>query len=387
MILHNMILTAKLAPVDEIISLIYEGPMQDRPWQSFLRLLRLRMGVAVSALAMRPGGQGITPVVIVDRSYEITKADAKRVAKDYALLIHLDPLGNALQESGDAFILDELISPSALQQNPFFQTVMQPANLTQHIGMCFTESQGWKCHIRLMNTPDKPPFDDSDKQFLLDLRPHLERALALYARLKHSQSEKAMFRDTLDRLTIGAFVLDATGRVLDSNDVAHYIANRSGVVTLDNKIRFIRHEDNLKFSQLVNEALAWRETHTRDSFVEIMRLATPDGSNLDILIRAVPPPDRYQTECSPSVIVYIEDNLQHHLPPEKIIGKLFGLTPTEAYLSTLLANGFTLAEAANTMDVTENTARSYSKRIFVKTGVKRQADLVRVILKSVALLA
>ena len=85
--------------------------------------------------------------------------------------------------------------------------------------------------------------------------------------------------------------------------------------------------------------------------------------------------------------MYKEDNSQHQLAPEHIIEKLFGLTPTEAYLASLLANGFTLQEAAIKLDITENTVRSYCKRIFAKMGINRQADLVRIILKSVALLA
>ena len=87
------------------------------------------------------------------------------------------------------------------------------------------------------------------------------------------------------------------------------------------------------------------------------------------------------------MIVYVGDPVQQKLVPERIVAQLFGLTPTEAFLAVLLANGYTLAGAAEKLDVTESTVRSYAKRIFAKTGVSRQADLVRLILKSVALLS
>jgi DNA-binding CsgD family transcriptional regulator len=46
-----------------------------------------------------------------------------------------------------------------------------------------------------------------------------------------------------------------------------------------------------------------------------------------------------------------------------------------------------LREAAADMGVTESSIRTYSKRIFAKTGISRQTELVRLILKSVAPLA
>ena len=53
----------------------------------------------------------------------------------------------------------------------------------------------------------------------------------------------------------------------------------------------------------------------------------------------------------------------------------------------LLANGSSLLEAAESMGVTEATVRTYSKRILGKTGVRRQSELVRLVLKSVVQLA
>jgi len=42
--------------------------------------------------------------------------------------------------------------------------------------------------------------------------------------------------------------------------------------------------------------------------------------------------------------------------------------------------------AAAKLGLTESSVRTYSKKIFSKTGAKRQAELVRLILKTVSLL-
>ena len=48
--------------------------------------------------------------------------------------------------------------------------------------------------------------------------------------------------------------------------------------------------------------------------------------------------------------------------------------------------GFSLADAADRLGLTENTVRTYCKTIMSKVGVGRQADLVALILRSVAVL-
>ena len=64
-----------------------------------------------------------------------------------------------------------------------------------------------------------------------------------------------------------------------------------------------------------------------------------------------------------------------------------GLTPAEARLAWSLAQGLSIAEAADAHGLTTETARYYSKRIYAKTGARGQVDLVRNILTGVLALA
>ena len=57
----------------------------------------------------------------------------------------------------------------------------------------------------------------------------------------------------------------------------------------------------------------------------------------------------------------------------------FGLTPAEARLALQLVAGDTLRAAAVKLSITYETARTELKNIFSKTGTRRQAELVIVI--------
>jgi DNA-binding CsgD family transcriptional regulator len=54
----------------------------------------------------------------------------------------------------------------------------------------------------------------------------------------------------------------------------------------------------------------------------------------------------------------------------------FDLTPTEARLAAMLAQGHSLEDYARNRAVTVNAGRFLLKNIFAKTGVSRQAELV-----------
>ncbi len=66
--------------------------------------------------------------------------------------------------------------------------------------------------------------------------------------------------------------------------------------------------------------------------------------------------------------------------------ELFGLTRVEATLAQTIASGGTVEDAAANCKVTVETARTYLKRIFQKVGVRRQVDLVQLILTTPAAL-
>ncbi|WP_084421523.1 helix-turn-helix transcriptional regulator [Henriciella litoralis] len=381
-----MPVTSPLASVDDLVTSIYTGISENRPWQTFLKLLRERTNSEVASLSLRRGGNGVSPIVILDRRYEIGKQDARHMAREYALLVDQDPISATLNTPGKVTSLHELISPEELEQNAFFQRLMKPGGVQHYIGMCFGEPRGWRCLIRLMNKPDMPDYDETDRQLLRALHTHLETALSLFAELKRSRFELNEFHASLDRLVIGVFVLDGSGKLLDANRTARSIAARNSLVrVLDDTLHINNSALNSKFKNALERGLAAREFEPDHQFVETLRLESPAGERFEMLVRNVGRHDRFVGTRMPAVIVYISDHDDRMSIHDNLLEKLFGLTPTEARLAALLASGMSLTDAAGHLGVTENTVRKYSKTVYSKLGVHRQAELVRLILKSVAI--
>jgi DNA-binding CsgD family transcriptional regulator len=61
---------------------------------------------------------------------------------------------------------------------------------------------------------------------------------------------------------------------------------------------------------------------------------------------------------------------------------VFGLSPAQKQLAARIAEGRSLPEIAETMNITTNTARTHLDRIYEKVGVRTQPALVRVLLST-----
>ena len=65
-----------------------------------------------------------------------------------------------------------------------------------------------------------------------------------------------------------------------------------------------------------------------------------------------------------------------------MICRYLGLTPAEGRVVLALARGLSLAEIAREGSVSLNTVRTHVKRGLAKARVRRQADLVRLVLSA-----
>lgn len=65
--------------------------------------------------------------------------------------------------------------------------------------------------------------------------------------------------------------------------------------------------------------------------------------------------------------------------------QLYGLTPTETRLTNALMNGKSLQKSCVDLGITALTGRSHLDSVFAKTGVRRQVQLISLVLKSIGM--
>jgi DNA-binding CsgD family transcriptional regulator len=72
------------------------------------------------------------------------------------------------------------------------------------------------------------------------------------------------------------------------------------------------------------------------------------------------------------------------MPQMAFLKNRFGLTPAEARVVLRLVSGDSLRSAAKALGVQYETVRTHLKSVFQKTGTRRQAELVIVVIRAMS---
>jgi DNA-binding CsgD family transcriptional regulator len=81
-----------------------------------------------------------------------------------------------------------------------------------------------------------------------------------------------------------------------------------------------------------------------------------------------------------AVLLRLIDPAAARLPSAGVLQDQFGFTPAEAALAVDILAGNDLTASATRRRITRNTARVHLRRLFAKTGTRRQAELMRLLL-------
>ena len=152
-----------IAEVDELVTLIYRGPLEDTPWQSFLEALARRMRCMSAAITLRLSRPGMPPFIIWAPRPPISEQEARRIQRIHAEMGDLDPLRNALARPGDIYRLSEITTPAELHASRFYAEILRPYGIEHQLGMYISEPGGWEGNVGLTNGPGSEDFGAADK--------------------------------------------------------------------------------------------------------------------------------------------------------------------------------------------------------------------------------
>lgn len=374
---------------DELIASIYQGPLEDPPWRSFLPRFCREVGAFAVSLVLRPPAEDDEGLILNYQRQE-PEDDSEAELADPAdwpssaykeHFFALDPFINLPLDQ--VVSLDQLIPEEELLASEYYRRYLEPAGVFYILGADTLEANGLLARLRACRGKNEPPFGERERVLFARVVPHVRRAITLHARLNHIESERDLYAGAIDRLSVGTVLVDEHGQIVSQNSVATELLNeQDGIALVGDRLHFNQREQGEEFRKLVTEVLQQQSGGT-PRLAAAMRLPRPSGRpDLGLVLKPVPVSE--WSEGRPRVAAFISDPQRQADTSKQIIRRLFDFTNAEAGLAMRLAQGLSLAEAAESLAVSQHTARAQLKSIFAKTGVSRQAELVRLIVKSVA---
>jgi len=369
-----------LEDYDRIVSLLYEATLDSRRWAQALELFRSLFQANYVTLILRSpdaSNLGMMIAVGVEGGDKVTYLPYGHTTT---------PFVN--QPVDKVFTVEDLMTEAEWRRTPYFQHWCKPNDVYHVMGADISTPDSGKLRFRITRGEAAEKFSALDRARCEALLPHLRRALHIHNLLDRSESLGELYSQAIGRLSVGTIVLDDTGKVLEQNLIAReLLAANDGLKLVGGRLEASYPSDNRELQQLIRNAFA---RHAGDplTVASAMSVARPSGQvSLGVVVEPVPSQEWAEGKGQPAVVVYIRDAAGKSLASTTAAKQLFNLTPAETALAMELANGLSLEEAAESLNIRRNTARAHLRSIFSKTGVRRQTELVRIMLNSVAALS
>jgi len=191
----------------------------------------------------------------------------------------------------------------------------------------------------------------------------------------------------LDLLNIGVVVCGLTGEMLVANNTARAIVRaRDGLEVDASGVLSATHDKNASLGDIIRQVAKTSRTGEAGTLDTAFALRRPSGKRaLTLFVRAVNGPTETAGAQEAAVLVMILDAALPVETTEAELRQLYGFTATETQVANLLMEGLGLEDCCAQLGIRRTTVRMHLRNIFAKTGVRRQGELVSLLLKSIGL--
>lgn len=359
----------------ELYMPLVEGIHESPPWGLFLRNLLVRTHARHAAIAITLAHSG------PNHHPAETHAVAARAAQDPALdLDRLHSLGlhrNAGLRPGRVYALDEVLDYDNSERLALQRTALEDMGIRHGRWLRVSASGGADAWLVLVRHHED--FSASAVATLSAIAPYLASALRTLTVLSELRLQAAMAQSALARLGIGQIALDAGARVIAADAEAE---------------RLLTFSPDPGTTDARRLQLAPKAARALESACGELALA-PQGSTQMVLLddrrslwALLRTADLSEPAAAAAVIATLRTgHREAAADAARGLQSRYGLSAQESLLAHALTTGDSIIDAGLRLGLTTETARNYSKRIYAKTGTVGQADLVRLIMTSLAPLA
>lgn len=367
----------------ELLGRIYDAALEPVGWLEVVKGVERHLAAHSSLLFLaEPTMPGPTGGRFITESFT-----AKNAADYYAYYRQCDP-GWVYKQSRPAGVVSARnlhMGDRQFAESEYFRDYGRflPADVFYQAGLTIANEDGLMAVLAVQRGKRGGPFTPRDLRRLAGLYPHLRRAFQVGRRLDAGEAERRAQSALLDAQAHGIVLLDERGAMVWANRCAErLLAAADGLIISAAGLAAAEPGPSRQLRRLIRRTVGTGrgEGHSAGG---AMRLERPSGAPpLDVLVAPLPG-EQAAPGLAPRRVcaaVFLREPGQHPALMPSALMTLYGLTPAEARLACALAEGLSLAEAAERNSVSRETVRSQLKAVRAKMGLRRQAEVVREVL-------
>lgn len=362
--------------LSSLLAALYAAPLEPEKWQEFMDRLCALIDISCGYLIGHGGGSG---VLLAGGGTNFSPEMFQLYDEYYSAQ---DPYAKPLLLNPRVGLVagDELYERERLVKSEVYNDFLRKYELESNsVLVCRCDHEQLE-GLSLWRGPSHGPLEAESQHLLGILLPHLQTALQLRTEMVGHNAMHILCETALDAISVGTFLVAHGGRVRHMNGRASaYLKEGGGLAVSHGKLVTTNLQETAQLQQLIDAATSggWAGMPAPGGAIRLVRPGT--DTHLQVTVfpvpesRRIPGRDRH-------ALVFISDPRSAAGSRAALMRQIYGLTPTECRLADLLLEGFEVKQAAEQLRITLETARFYLKRILKKTGARRQAELIRLML-------
>ena len=307
----------------------------------------------------------------------------RRLDLEHYYLETLYPLDEALSRLrrlpyGQLTPLTSVYTEEEMKSSEVYNALQTRARAGHAINVRMKGPDGARILWQVNDRVDGQAWSSSQLNRIGRLLPHVRQAVSVRQALAGAGALGATLTQMLDATGLGIIQLDARGAVKAANDRALDVLLAGDRLFDRDGLLFARSpQENDCLQHLLGRALP--PTGARGAGGSMV-LGKADP--LPALVLHVHPVCTHETDyrISPvAALVLVFDPATSIDIDPALVASALDLSEMESLVAVKLAHGMTVHEIAAAMDRKESTIRSHVKRTFLKHGLSRQAELIRLV--------
>jgi DNA-binding CsgD family transcriptional regulator len=264
---------------------------------------------------------------------------------------------------------DDCLSAEFRKRSPFYQDFLRRNGLSGYVGLRLgAGAQVWSLSIQ--RTVAQDPFSANEISALGDFATRLDGVAQVASVIASQKGIGAL--EALQACNRGAFLLNRSGRVVRTNDFGRELIVSGHLQIVDGRIQSSDAKRNDKLQREIRD-LFWTNALLRPQALQ----KHDGGSLICYVVRLDTLKDNPLSAFH--ALMIIVDTDEPHKPNLQTLQSVFDLTNAEAKLAQALSMGVDLTNYASECSISKETARHHLKNILLKTGTKRQGEMIAVV--------
>lgn len=352
----------------DLIDHIYESALIPETWPGTLERMNLLSGSHSNTLFVfseRFSPRGISTDTTSDLLEPFLQSDTWRASPSVRWTLDTRP---GAFSSVDDYLSEEEVAGDAVW------APLAARGFGRRLATVIPLSSGEQATFVLARMRDNGPYRLGEIAALDRLRPHLNRATLIAARLGLERANA--MTEALARIGLAAAVIGPSGRVIGSNALLDTLPTALQPTAFGG----IRISDRTSSAQFANAMERIGSAAIGQAGMSIPVPADPNGAHPPLIIHLLPVRGAANDIFAGGHALMVVSALQRKAAPlPELLHGLFDLSPAEARLVGELAIGLTLQEITAARHISMATLRTQIRAVLTKTGVRRQSDLLQLL--------